>query len=212
MLRLYSHPLSSYCWKVLIALYESGVSFEPVMVDLGDPAARAEYLKLSPFGKIPTLRDGDREILETTIIIEYLAMTVPSAARLIPMAPEAALKVRALDRFFDLYLNSSVGKVANDALRPAGKKDPIGLEAAKNDLRTALAILEKDMAQRLWAAGESFTMADCAAAPALYYANIVIPLAQSYPNTKRYLERLIQRPSVARAIAEATPYFHMVPL
>ena len=212
MLRLYSHPLSSYCWKVLIALYESGVSFEPVMVDLGDPAARAQYLKLSPFGKIPALRDGDREILETTIIIEYLAMTVPSAARLIPMAPEAALKVRALDRFFDLYLNSSVGKVANDALRPAGKKDPIGLEVAKNDLRTALAILEKDMAQRLWAAGESFTMADCAAAPALYYANIVIPLAQSYPNTKRYLERLIQRPSVARAIAEATPYFHMVPL
>ena len=212
MLTLYSHPLSSYCWKVLIALYESGVSFEPVMVDLGDPAARAQYLKLSPFGKIPALRDGDREILETTIIIEYLAMTVPSAARLIPMAPEAALKVRALDRFFDLYLNSSVGKVANDALRPAGKKDPIGLEVAKNDLRTALAILEKDMAQRLWAAGESFTMADCAAAPALYYANIVIPLAQSYPNTKRYLERLIQRPSVARAIAEATPYFHMVPL
>ena len=212
MLTFYSHPLSSYCWKVLIALYETGIPFTPAMVNLGDPVERAAYLKLSPFGKIPAMRDGERTILETTIMIEYLAMTFPQAARLIPSDPEAALKVRALDRFYDLYLNSPLGKVANDRLRPADRKDPLGLEAAMSDLRCAIGLVERDMADGGWAAGTSFTMADCAAAPALYYVNRLIPYAQGHPNTARYLERLIKRPAVARAIEEAAPYAHMLPL
>jgi glutathione S-transferase len=211
MLTLYSHPLSSYCWKVLIALYDSGIPFEAKMVNLGDPKERAEYLKLSPFGKIPTLKDGDRIILETSIMIEYLAMKFPKAAGLVPKDPEAALKVRARDRFFDLYLNTLLGKVTVDKLRPADKRDAMGVEMAMSDMRTAIGIVERDMAHSTWAAGEAFTMADCAAAPALYYVNNMIPYAQGYPNTARYLDRLMQRPSVARAIEEAKPYFHMVP-
>jgi glutathione S-transferase len=211
MLTLYSHPLSSYCWKVLIALYDSEIPFEAKMVNLGDPAARAEYLKMSPFGKIPTLKDGDRVILETSIMIEYLAMKYPKAAGLVPKDPEAALKVRAQDRFFDLYLNTLLGKVTVDKLRPADKRDAFGVEMAMNDMRTAVGIVERDMAHGKWAAGEAFTMADCAAAPALYYVNNMIPYANDFPNTARYLDRLLQRPSVARAIEEAKPYFHMVP-
>jgi glutathione S-transferase len=211
MLTLYSHPLSSYCWKVLIALYDSDIPFEARMVNLGDPKARAEYLEMSPFGKIPTLKDGDRVILETSIMIEYLAMKFPKAAGLVPKDPEAALKVRGLDRFFDLYLNTLLGKVTTDKLRPADKRDAMGVEMAMSDMRTAVGIVERDMAHSTWAAGDVFTMADCAAAPALFYVNNIIPYAKDRPNTARYLDRLLQRPSVARAIEEAKPYFHMVP-
>jgi glutathione S-transferase len=210
-LTLYLHPLSSFCWKVLIALYEADIPFEPVMVDLMDPAKRADYLKLSPFGKIPTLVDGDRAINETSIQIEYLALNYPQAATLLPKDPGEALKVRALDRFFDLYVGAVLGKVANDRLRPAEKRDPIGVGMAMNDLKTALSIVEEDMAIRTWAAGESFTLADCAAAPSLFYANRLVPYTSGYPHVARYLERLLKRPSVARAIREAEPYFHMVP-
>lgn len=210
-LKLHLHPLSSFCWKVLIALYEADIPFEPVMVDLMDPARRAEYLKLSPFAKIPTLVDGELVVNETSIMIEYLTLKYPGAAGLLPRDPADALKVRALDRFFDLYVGAVLGKVANDRMRPADKRDAIGVGMVMNDLRTALIIVEKDMANRTWAAGESFTMADCAAAPSLFYANKLIPYAPDYPNVARYLERLLKRPSVARAVREAEPYFHMVP-
>jgi glutathione S-transferase len=210
-LKLHLHPLSSFCWKVLIALYEADILFEPVMVDLMDPARRAEYLKLSPFAKIPTLVDGDRVVNETSIMIEYLTLKYPRAASLLPKDPAEALKVRALDRFFDLYVGAVLGKVANDRMRPADKRDAIGVGMVMNDLRTALAITEKDMANRTWAAGESFTMADCAAAPSLFYAKKLIPYAPDYPNVASYLDRLLKRPSVARAVREAEPYFHMVP-
>jgi glutathione S-transferase len=210
-MRLYLHPLSSYCWKVEIAFYESGIPFEPVMVDLGNPEERAAYLKLSPFGKIPTLVDGERVVNETTIMIEYLAMKSHEAAKLVPTDPAEALKVRGLDRFYDLYVNSPLGKIAFHRLRPEAERDEIGAAMVMNDLRTALSIVEKDMASRTWAAGETFTMADCAAAPALFYADKLVPYASGYPNVARYLERLKKRPSVARAIREAEPYFHMVP-
>src|SRR5262245_11536649 len=118
MLKLYLHPLSSFCWKVLIPLYEANIPFEPVMVELMDPAKRAEYLKLSPFGKIPTLVDGERVVNETSIMIEYLALKYPTAASLLPKDSAEALKVRALDRFFDLYIGLALGRVAGDRLRP----------------------------------------------------------------------------------------------
>ncbi len=210
-LKLYLHPLSSFCWKVLIAFYESGIPFEPVTINLMDPSARADYLKLSPFAKIPTLVDGDRVVNETSIMIEYLAIKFPAAAKLLPKDSAEALKVRALDRFFDLYLNSPLGRIAGDRMRPEARRDPIGIEQIMKDMRTAVSIVEKDMAARTWAVGESFTMADCAAAPALYYVNKLVPYTPNYPNTARYLERLQTRPSVARAIREAEPYFHMVP-
>jgi glutathione S-transferase len=210
-LKLYLHPLSSFCWKVKIALYEADIPFEPVMVDLMDPAKRAEYLKLSPFAKIPTLVDGDRVVNETSIMIEYLAMKFQSAASLLPKDPAEALKVRALDRFFDLYVNMPLGKVAADRMRPETERDATGVERVINDLRTAISIVEKDMAKRTWAAGETFTMADCAAGPALFYANRLVPYASGFPNTARYLDRLQKRPSMARCIEEAKPYFQMVP-
>jgi glutathione S-transferase len=211
MLKLYLHPLSSFCWKVLIPLYEAEIPFEPMMVELMDPAKRAEYLKLSPFAKIPVLVDGERVVNETSIMIEYLALKYPEAASLLPKDPAEALKVRALDRFFDLYIGLALGRVAGDRLRPEDKRDPIGIGMVMNDMRTAIGIVEKDMTDRTWAAGETFTMADCAAAPALFYANKLVPYAPDYPNVARYLERLQKRPSVARAIREAEPYFHMVP-
>jgi glutathione S-transferase len=210
-LKLYLHPLSSFCWKVTIAFHESGVPFEPVTVDHLDPLKRAEYLKPSPFGKIPVLVDGDRAVNETSIMIEYLTIKFPAAAKLLPKDPADALKVRALDRFFDLYLNAPLGKVAGDRMRPEAQRDPVGIEQVMRDLRTAVAIVEKDMARNTWAAGETFTLADCAAAPALYYVDRLVPYAGEFPNTARYLERLQQRPSVARAIAEAGPYLHLVP-
>jgi glutathione S-transferase len=210
-LKLYLHPLSSFCWKVLIALYEADIPFEPVTVDLMDPVKRADYLKLSPFGKIPTLVDGDRVVNETSIQIEYLALKFPKAASLLPKDPHEALTVRALDRFFDLYLNAPLGKVAGDRLRPEAQRDPMGIGQIMRDMKTAVAIVEKDMTNRTWAAGENFTMADCAAAPALFYVDRLVPYSPTYPNVARYLERLQKRPSVARAIREAEPYLHMVP-
>ncbi|HEY7798858.1 MAG TPA: glutathione S-transferase family protein [Hyphomonadaceae bacterium] len=210
-IRLYLHPLSSFCWKVMIAFHEADIPYEPVMVDLMDPVKRADYLKLSPFAKIPVLVDGDRVVNETSIMIEYLTIRFPSAAKLLPRDPAEALKVRALDRFFDLYLNLPLGRIAGDRLRPEAQRDPEGIAAVMNDIRTAVSIVEKDMAARTWAAGETFTMADCAAAPSLFYVNRLVPYASGYPNTERYLERLQKRPSVARAIADAEPYFHMAP-
>lgn len=211
-IKFYQHPLSSFCWKVSIALYEASIPFESVMVNLGDPDVRTEYLKISPFGKLPTLVDGDRVVNETSIIIEYLAMKYPAAASLMPRDPEEALKVRAIDRFFDLYMNLGLVRVAGDRLRPEDKRDPMSVAAILNDMKTALGIVERDLASRTFAAGETFTMADCSAVPSLFYVQRLIPYQPDFPNVVRYLERLQKRPSVARAIKEAEPYFHMVPL
>jgi glutathione S-transferase len=210
-LKLYYHPIASHCWKVMIALHEAGLTYEPVMVDLMDPAARAEYRKLSPFGKIPTLVDSGMVVNETSIQIEHLVLNYSQAAGLLPKDPKEALKVRALDRFFDLYLNAPLGKIVVDRISPPEKRNPDAVAQTMNDFRTAVGIVERDMASRTWAAGETFTMADCAAAPALFYVDRLVPYAQGYPNTARYLERLLARPSVARCIEGARPMLHMVP-
>lgn len=211
MMKLHLHPLSSFCWKVMIAFYESGIPFEPVTVDLMDPAKREAYLKLSPFAKIPVLADGDTIVTETSIMIEYLTLKHPEAASLLPKDPKEALKVRALDRFYDLYVNAPLGRVAGDRMRPEAQRDRIGMEQVLRDMKTAIGIVERDMATRTWAAGETFTMADCAAAPALFYADRLVPYSPNYPNTARYLERLQKRPSVARSIEGAKPFLHLVP-
>jgi glutathione S-transferase len=211
-LELHLHPLSSYCWKVLIALYEQGTPFDPVMVDLGDPSARAAHLTISPFGKIPALRDTTRgvEVFETSIIIEYLDQHYPGAARLIPQDPERALEVRLWDRIFDLHVMNAFQPIVDDRLRPAERRDPLSVEMARAKLRQAYEVLERRLAGRTWAAGEAFSLADCAAAPPLFYVALAEPL-DGHPTLAAYRQRLLARPSVARAIEEARPFFHMFP-
>lgn len=213
-LTLYLHPLSSFCHKALIALYENATPFTPHLVDLGDPAERAAFKKIWPVGKFPVLRDeaNDRVIPESTSIIEYLAVHYPGPSKLIPDEAELALRTRAVDRHYDLNIHLHMQKIMTDRIRPAGESDPFGVAQARKLLDTALGIADKEMAARPWAAGDSFTMADCAAAPALFYVDLgIAPLAGSYDNLARYLGRLKQRPSYARALKEAEPYMHMVP-
>ena len=212
---LYYHPLSSYCMKIVTALYESGTPFTPKSVNLQDEAERAALLKLYPVGKFPVLRDEGRDLTvpESTIIIEYLAQHHPAAASLVPSDPSQALRVRAQDRFYDLNVHLLTQKVITDRLRPAGQNDTFGCGHARALLQTALGIIDKDMARKTWAAGEAFTMADCAAAPSLFYYNMAVtPLAGSFDNVAAYLDRLVKRPSYARALKEAEPFLKYVPM
>lgn len=210
---LYYHPLSSYCWKVLIALYEAELPFEKHLVDLRDPTERAAFLELTPLGKPPLLRDTEteRSIPESSILIEYLALGAPSAARLLPNPPELALEVRAKDRFFDLYVMEPMAKIVEDRLRPQTERDPRGVANAHARLDTAYAIAERFLRESGWAVGQDFSLADCAAAPALFYANKVHPLTSASPRSRSYLQRLEARPSFARVMREAEPFMSMFP-
>jgi glutathione S-transferase len=212
-LTLHFHPLASYCWKALIALYENDVAFTPNLVDLGNAAERAALVKLWGVGKFPVLQDDARgEIVpESSIIVEYLDRHYAGRARLIPTDPDKALQVRLRDRFFDLYVHLPMQKIVVDRMRPEGKRDPHGVEEARAQLRTAYAMVEQQMAGGGWAIGEAFTLADCAAAPSLFYGNMAEPFGQGFANVAGYLERLKARPSVARVLKEAEPYFQMVP-
>jgi glutathione S-transferase len=210
---LHYHPLSSFCQKALIALYENATPFEKVLVNLMDPASRAAYERLWPVAKMPLLRDEARNtsVPEATIVIEYLDQYYPGPVPLIPTDRDAARETRLRDRFYDLYVNEPVGKIVTDKLRPAGKNDEVGVERARALLDVAYSIIEKEMAERSWATGETFTLADCAAAPALFYASRVQPFGAARPKTSAYLERLMARPSYARALQEAEPYFKLFP-
>lgn len=213
-LTLYLHPLSSFCHKVLIALYENATPFTPHNVDLSNAEQSAAFKQIWPVGKFPVLRDdaAGRVIPESTSIIEYLARHFPGTSTLIPDDAESALEVRAQDRFFDLNVHLMMQKIIGDRIRPADSKDPYGVAYARDKLQTALAIVDKAMAEKTWAAGETFTMADCAAAPTLFYTDMVVmPLDADFPNAAAYLDRLTKRPSYARALKEAEPYLHMVP-
>ncbi|MGX5802713.1 glutathione S-transferase family protein [Bradyrhizobium sp. Arg314] len=212
-LTLHFHPLASFCWKPLIAFYENGTPFEPVVVDLGDEASRTAFLKVSPTGKMPALRDDarDRTVLESTIVIEYLAAHYPGPVELVPADVDVALHIRQADRFYDFYVQHPMQKIVGDRLRPKEQTDPFGVEEARAQLRNSYAIVEEEMAGRTWAVGETFTMADCAASPALFYANKVEPFGDKFPAVKRYHDRLLARPSFARVIEEAQPYFKFFP-
>jgi glutathione S-transferase len=212
-LRLYMHPLASFCQKVLIALYENGAPFTPHLVDLGDEAAAAAFKALWPIGKMPVLRDEarDRTIAESSIIIEYLDQHYPGATRLIPADPELALQARFGDRFYDLHVHEPMQKIVTDRLRPAGANDPHGVQQARALMHTAYGMIEEAMESRTWAAGDAFTMADCAAAPALFYANKVAPFGETHRRVAAYFGRLMERPSFARAVREAEPYLKYFP-
>ena len=212
-LTLYLHPLSSFCHKVLIALYENAIPFVPHVVNLGDRQARDEFRKIWPFARFPVLRDEarGRTVPESTTIIEYLAQHYPGPAKLIPNDPELAAQARAADRFYDLNLHQPMQKVVGDKLRPADCHDPSGVDQARQQMRTALRIADSEMALRRWAIGDHFSMADCAAGPPLFFTNRMMPLADEFPHVSAYLDRLTKRPSYARALAEAQPYMTMFP-
>jgi len=212
-LKLYFHPLSSFCQKVLVAFYENDTPFEPHIVDLADETSAADFKKIWPIGRFPVLRDDakDRTIPESSIIIEYLAQHYPGKTQLVPADADLARQTRLRDRFYDLYVNVPMQKVVTDRLRPAGKNDPHGVEEARTLLRTAIGMIDQEMGTKTWAMGDAFSMADCAAAPPLFYANMVMPLRDTHKNVAGYLGRLMDRPSFARAVKEAQPYLTLFP-
>jgi glutathione S-transferase len=212
-LTLYSHPLSSFCQKVLVGLYELDVPFNQRVIDLFDPVDRAALAKLWPLEQFPVLHDEERAVAvpETSIILEYVEERYASRGRLIPIDPDGSRECRLRDRFYDLYVDAPMGKIVTDKLRPEGKRDPFGVEQAKAQLDKAYAIADAWMRSRTWAVAESFTMADCAAAPALFYASKVVPFGEGRTHLAAYFARLSRRPSFARVVEEAKPYWSMFP-
>lgn len=211
-LTLYFHPLASFCHKVLIALYEKDLAFDGYIVDLGNPAEFAKYLELWPVGKIPVLRDEARQrtVPETTIIIEYLDRHHPGAVQMFPSDAEQLLDARLWDRFFDQYVSVPMQKIVVDRLRVEGEHDPKGVAEAHAMLATAYDMLERHFRDKTWTVGETFTVAECSAAPALFYADTLRSL-DDHPHLSAYFERLMNRPSVRRTLAEARPYFQFYP-
>ncbi len=210
-LTLHHHPLSSFCQKVSIGLYELEVPFGANLVDLGDPAQRAALVKLWPFGKFPAIHDASSGavVAESTTILEWLDARA-GGGKLIPRDAERAARVRFLDRILDLHVHLPMQKAVGDKLRPEGSKDPVGVAQAKAQIATSYDWLEMQLNERDWAAGPEFTMADCAAAPALQYAQHAVAFGER-PRLSAYYERLTKRPSFARVLAEAKPYWEMFP-
>jgi len=213
-LKLYFHPLASFCHKALIAFYENGIPFEPVIVDLADEMSSAAFRAVWPMAKMPVLRDDarDRTVAESTIIIEYLDAYYPGTTRFLPTDPDGAWQTRMWDRFYDHYVQAPMQKIVTDRLRPAGQNDTYGVEQAQAQLHQAYAVIEPRMQANVWMMGEAFTLADCAAAPALFYANTVVPFGETQSTLSAYLGRLMARPSFARVLKEAQPYFGLFPM
>jgi len=211
-MKLYAHPFSSYCQKVLIALYENDIPFEFRMLAPGDERAAAEHEALWPLKRMPVLVDEGRTVVEASIIIEHLGLHHPGPVRLIPEDPRAALGVRMMDRFFDNYVMTPMQKIVLDGIRAAEHRDRQGVAEAREMLDTAYRWLDGRLTGRQWAAGNAFSLADCAAAPALFYADWVHPIGEAFPHVHAYRRRLLARPSFARAVDEARPYRSLFPL
>jgi glutathione S-transferase len=211
-MQLYYHPFSSYSQKALIAFDEYALPFEPRILDTPDGPAMQELAALWPMKRFPVLVDGDHVILEASCIVEHIGLRMPPAERLIPPDPALALEVRMLDRVFDNYVSTPQQKVVFDALRPAAERDAAGVADARRMLETAYAWLDVRMAGRTWAVGERFSLADCAAAPFLFYAHWTHPIPQAHAHLLAYRRRLLQRPSFARAVEGARPFRPYFPL
>ena len=212
-MQLYYHPFSSYSQKVLIALYENGIPFERQILEGPDSPATKALAAMWPMKRFPVLVEGERVILEASCVIEYLQLHHPGPVRLLPVDPDQALEVRMLDRFFDNYVSTPQQKVVFNQLRPEEVRDAYGVQEARDMLQTAYAWLEKHLSDgREWAAGEAFGMADCGAAPFLFYADWTHRIGESFPHVIAYRRRLLARPSVARAVDEARPYRAYFPL
>ncbi len=211
-LTLYSHPFASYCWKALIALYERDLPF--TAKEVGGEDDRARLTQLWPFATMPVLVDEANgvSVAESTIVIEYLDR-FGDAAPLLPGEPDAALQARLWDRVMDGHVHSPMQKIVHDNLRPEGSGDSYGVEEAKTKLDTVYPILDTRLRGMPWMAGESFSLADCSAAPALYYARVVHPWDEErYDNLTNYFHTVITRPSVARVIDQARPFRQFLPL
>ncbi|MBB5408108.1 glutathione S-transferase [Paraburkholderia sp. MM5496-R1] len=211
-LQLYAHPFSSYCQKALTALYENGTPFEMRVLAHDDPKVMAELAALWPIRRFPVLVDGGRTVVEASIIIEYLGLHYPGPVTLLPADPRVALEVRTMDRFFDNYISTPQQKVVFDSLRPEAERDRRGVADARALLDTSYAWLDRHMAEREWAAGDSFSLADCGAAPFLFYADWTHPIDPAFAHVRAYRQRLLARPSFARAVDEARPYRPLFPL
>ena len=212
MLEFFGHPFSSYCQKALIAFYEKDIPFRFRIFGPEDEDAGREFAERWPVRRMPLLVDGARALSEATIIIEYVDRMPSSGPRLLPENPVAALDVRFLDRFFDNYVMTPMQKIVGDALRPADQRDPYGVDEARNMLDTAYGWLDRRIADREWIGGDGFSLADCSAAPSLFYADWAHPIGEGFSQVKAYRGRLLSRPSFARAVDEARPYRPFFPL
>jgi glutathione S-transferase len=211
-LTLYAHPFSSYCQKVLIALYENVTPFEWRVLTPDDPETNEAFSALWPIRRMPLLHDGEHTVPESSIIIEYLDRHHPGPVRLIPADADTALEARLLDRCFDNYVQTPQQKIVLDSLRTAADRDPWGVKEARARLDIAYAWLDRKLAGRTWATGGDFSLADCAAAPALFYADWTHRIPARCANVVAYRQRLLARPSFARAVDEARPYRPYFPL
>jgi len=208
---LYAHPFAAYCWKVLVALYENHTAFTYRSL-AADPDATGELAALWPLKKFPLLVDQGRTVMESSVIIEYLTLRYPGPVPLIPADPEAVLEARLMDRCFDNYIMTPMSKIVTNQLRPEDQRDGYGVDEARAALDTAYRWLDAVMARRTWAAGENFTLGDCAAAPALFYADWAHPIAPGFAHVRGYRSRLLERPSVVRVVDEARPFRQFFPL
>lgn len=208
-MKLYAHPFSSYSQKALIALYENAIPFE--YRSLQDEQANAELASLWPLKRFPVLVDQGRTILEATTIIEHLDVHHAGRVRFIP-AGDAGIEVRMLDRVFDNYVMTPMQKIVLNQLRPEADRDPYGVTEARGLLERIYAWLDERLEGRAWAAGHAFTLADCAAAPSLFYADWAHEIPRPHANLRAYRARLLTRPSIARAVDEARPYRSYFPL
>jgi glutathione S-transferase len=211
-LKLYAHPFSSYCQKVLVALYENGTPFEWRLLSQDNPRVFEEFAALWPIKRFPVLVDEDRVVTEAPIIIEYLGLHHPGPVPLLPADARIAIEVRSMDRFFDNYISTPQQKIVGDSLRPATERDPYGVTEARRMLDAAYGWLDQHMAGREWAAGGRFSLADCGAAPFLFYADWTHRIDAAFANVIAYRKRLLARPSFARAVDEARPYRPLFPL
>lgn len=211
-LTLYGHPFSSYTWKVLIPLYENGVTFALANVDPSNPGVYERLTEMWPVARFPLLVDGDQPVMESSAIIEHLQNRYPGPSPMIPADADAAVEVRMLDRIFDNQVMGQMQRVVNDALRPPERRDDVEVAEAKAMLDKIYGWLDQWLAGREWAAAGQFSLADCAAAPSLFYADWVHEIAPGFGALRAYRARLLARPSVARAVDEARPYRHYFPL
>jgi len=211
-LTLHYHPLSSHCWKLLIALDELGLGFDARIVNLGDANERAAYAALWPTAKIPLLVDGDRVVPETAIQLEYLDHHHGGASRLLPAEFDAQLQVRLWERLFDTYVMHPMQRYIAQQLRAEAGRDALEQAETARTLAMAYDMIEQRRGPYAWAASDSFSMADCTAAPALFYATTIQPLTERHPQLQAYLGRLLARPSVVRTLEQARPFFRYYPL
>jgi glutathione S-transferase len=209
-MKLYYNPLSTYSQKVMIAFNEKGIAYQPEVVNLMSPEGCAAYAKINPLGKVPFLKPSeDWQVPESTSIIEYLEDTFPKAPHLIPPAGgEAARQVRFMDRMADLYLNEPVVELLFQKLG-FRRQDEDKATRAHKYVSLTYGHYDSRLAKQPWLCGDSFTMADCAAVPPLFYAQVVMPF-DKYPNITGYWQRAQQRPSYAKVMAEFEPVWRGV--